>query len=165
MPVRGWFRASRLVRGKVVEELANTTFTLGMVTFGKKGDAAMARKKKEVLGGQPVQGSSQGSVQKELPLTPAAAAPATNPAPAPTPVDITKQGLVSFKIGEKLAGVFGEYTSLEMEIGLMVPGDPSHFEAVIDKFLPRVVLKIQGTMNQIAVGSGFKSVWGDAAPR
>jgi LAS superfamily LD-carboxypeptidase LdcB len=104
---------------------------------------------------------------------PPAAAPATQPqalvqAPAPQPqapvpsIDLAKQGSVHFKIGEKLPGVFGEYSSLEVEIGLSVPGDPAQFEKVIDKFLPRMVLKAQTTMNAIAEGSGYKAVWAQA---
>lgn len=75
----------------------------------------------------------------------------------PAPVE---QGEVSFYIGEKLPEVFGQYSSLEVGIGVKIPGDPMKFEAHVDKFLSRMVMKIQTTMNVIAQGSGYKAVWG-----
>lgn len=148
-PVLGWFRAIHSVRGKIVRELASQTLILGMVSFGKEESEMAKRKEPE---------APAGLVQGQL-LTPA---PASAPAPAQPPVqpiDITKAGTVDFAIGEKLPGVFGEYSSLDVQIGLSIPCDPNNFEKMIDKFLPRIVLKVQTTMNAIAQGSGYKAVW------
>lgn len=124
----------------------------------------MARKKKDPQ-------TPEGMIQGELKLPPQAQPPTQPPAqPTAPPVvaaqntEAGKPGLVSFRLSEKLPNAFGEYSSLDMEIGLVIPGDPNQFEAMIDKFLPRVVLKIQGTMNQITTGSGFKALWVGANP-
>ena len=74
--------------------------------------------------------------------------------------DLEKKGEITFYIGEKLPEVFGQYSSLEVGIGLKIPGDPAKFEGQIDQVLPRIVMKIQSTMNLIAQGSGFKAIWG-----
>ena len=68
-------------------------------------------------------------------------------------------GEVSFQVEETIAGVFGDYSSLKMLIGLRFPGNVENFEEEIDRFLPRALVKMQGTMNQIAVESGFPEVW------
>lgn len=78
--------------------------------------------------------------------------------------DLEKKGEITFYIGEKLPEVFGQYSSLEVGIGLKIPGDPAKFEGQIDQVLPRIVMKIQSTMNLIAQGSGFKAIWGKQQP-
>lgn len=79
-----------------------------------------------------------------------------NPSPA-----ITGEGEVKFRISQKLNGVFGEYSSLDVEIGISIPKNPEAFEAEIDRFMPRMVAKVQKVMNDIATGSGFKAPWGE----
>lgn len=73
----------------------------------------------------------------------------------------TGEGEVKFRISQKLNGVFGEYSSLDVEIGISIPKNPEAFEAEIDRFMPRMVAKVQKVMNDIATGSGFKAPWGE----
>lgn len=87
----------------------------------------------------------------------AAPAPAATTTPAPAAAG---EGEIKFRISEKLNGVFGEYSSLDVEIGVAIPKSPEAFEAEIDRFMPRMVAKVQKVMNDIATGSGFKAPWG-----
>lgn len=61
---------------------------------------------------------------------------------------------VSFHIGMKIPEVFGRYSSLDIGIGLKVPGKAEDFEKVVDKYLDRALKYQQETVNQILIKSG-----------
>lgn len=72
-----------------------------------------------------------------------------------------------FNVAQRLAGVFGEFSSLEVGISLPIFLGEDGFEAFgekIDTVMPSVVRKIQKTMNDITVGSGYALCWGSAQP-
>jgi len=67
-----------------------------------------------------------------------------------------------FRISEKLSGVFGDYSSLEVGIDIPILPTGKPFEDNIDNLFPRMVVKIQDTMNRISIGSGFGPCWATA---
>jgi hypothetical protein len=90
--------------------------------------------------------------------------------PAPTPPAPTPAVLVApiyFPISMRLGNVFGDYSALEVGIHIPIFGDISNFEKKIDEAMPKIVGKIQRTMNDITVGSGFGPCWAiaDAPPQ
>lgn len=82
----------------------------------------------------------------------------------PAPVSAVLVAPIYFPISMTLAGVFGEYSSLEVGIHLPIYGNLTDFEKKIDEAMPRIVGKIQSIMNQITVGSGFGPCWNIAEP-
>ena len=75
------------------------------------------------------------------------------------PVIVKLQVPMVFRISERLAGVFGEYSSLEVGIDIPIFPNGQPFEDNIDNLMPRMVTKIQDTMNRISIGSGFGPCW------
>lgn len=71
-----------------------------------------------------------------------------------------RKGSIKFEIHERIPEVFGKYSSLEVAIGLDIPGNVDEFEAEIDAFLPRTVRKIRAAADEIAASSGFPIPWG-----
>lgn len=70
-----------------------------------------------------------------------------------------KTGKIELALDEKIPGVFGDYSSLGVAIGLSFEGDVESFEKEIDKFTPRLVNKIQSMANEIAAQSGVPAIW------
>jgi hypothetical protein len=70
-----------------------------------------------------------------------------------------KMGKVTVVVDEKIPGVFGDYSSLGVTIGLEIPGNVDKFEAEIDVFTKRLVTKIQSMANEIAAASGVQLPW------
>lgn len=72
-----------------------------------------------------------------------------------------------FNVAQRLGGVFGDFSSLEVGISLPIFLGKDGFEAFegkIDTVMPSVVRKIQKTMNDITVGSGYTLCWRSAQP-
>lgn len=106
----------------------------------------MAKKPKKTSKGK----SKKGATKKgEKTSTPAPPAPVSSVLVAP----------IYLPINMRLAGVFGEFSSLEVGIHLPIYGNLTDFEKKIDEAMPRIVGKLQGLMNQITVGSGFGPCW------
>jgi len=81
---------------------------------------------------------------------------------AAQPVIIQIHTPMIFRINETLAGVFGEYSSLQVGIDIPILPNGKPFEENIDTLMPRIVTKIQDTMNRISIGSGFGPCWATA---
>jgi hypothetical protein len=68
-------------------------------------------------------------------------------------------GEISFGVSETISGVFGEFSSLEVHIGLKWPGSVDNFETEIDKMIERTDDKVKEVSSRIAVLSGYPNPW------
>lgn len=76
-----------------------------------------------------------------------------------------KEGKITLVVDEKIPGVFGDYSSLGVTIGLEIPGDVTKFETEIDLFTKRLVTKIQSVANEISAMSGVPLPWSAKAQK
>ena len=72
---------------------------------------------------------------------------------------MAKPGKISIRMSEKLNNVFGQYTSMEVSIGLEFEGDVEKFETEIDDFTGRADAKIKEVMGEVVTSSGYDNPW------
>lgn len=73
--------------------------------------------------------------------------------------DMAKPGKISVRMSEKLNNVFGQYTSMEVSIGLEFEGDVESFETEIDEYTARADAKIKEVMGEVVTSSGYDNPW------